>query len=206
LREEADEGKEGDGIFSGFQLSAVAVDGVAEGLEGIEADAHGQNNIEGADRGFGTQQGKGIDEILGEEVIVFEEAEEAQVDDDAREQQEASFGGGLCYQKSAAYEIVHQRAEGDEREKTPVPPAVKKVAGYDDEQILDAEIFFENEPIQDKYDRKEECKFYRVEEHGGDSSRQFKKNDGREVIMDAISIAIPGKRDNWLDKNELNRY
>lgn len=46
LGKEGDEGEPGDEIACGLQLSSVDVDGGTDGLEGIEADAYGQNQIE----------------------------------------------------------------------------------------------------------------------------------------------------------------
>ena len=36
LREEGDEGAKGDGVTGGLEVAAIDVDGVGEGLEGVE--------------------------------------------------------------------------------------------------------------------------------------------------------------------------
>jgi len=50
LREETDEGEEGEQVARGTNLPAVDIDGVAQRLEGVEADAHGQDHLQGAGR------------------------------------------------------------------------------------------------------------------------------------------------------------
>lgn len=46
LWKEGDEGEPGDEVASGLQLSAVDIDGGADGLEGVEADTYGQYEVE----------------------------------------------------------------------------------------------------------------------------------------------------------------
>ena len=79
LREERDEGEESDDVFRGFNLAAIHIDAVTEGLEGVETDAHGQNHFQQKPvRGDVEQLG----ELGDEEVIVLENGQYQQVEDD----------------------------------------------------------------------------------------------------------------------------
>ena len=51
LWKEGDVGKPGDEVASGLQLPPVDIDGGADGLEGVEADAYGQYKVKPSDGG-----------------------------------------------------------------------------------------------------------------------------------------------------------
>lgn len=68
---------EGGGIFLDSAVAAVNVDHVGEGLEGIEGYSHGKGDAEGGESRDERERGEGGHE----EIPVFEEAEEGQVND-----------------------------------------------------------------------------------------------------------------------------
>ena len=80
LREEGDEGGEGDGVSGGLEVAPVDVDGVGEGLEGVEGDADGQDDLQGGGVHGDAKAVPGGDPVLDEEVGVLEVAEDAEVD------------------------------------------------------------------------------------------------------------------------------
>ena len=75
LGEQGDEGAEADEAPLRLAVPAVDVDGVAHGLEGVEADADGQRHVQrrDADAGDAAQR-------RGKEVVVFEEGQHREVD------------------------------------------------------------------------------------------------------------------------------
>ena len=85
--------------------------------------------------------------VVGEEVIVFENAQNGQIQNDV--------GGTYVplelasafqpFQQDAA-SVATESGEGYEQQKTPVPPSVKDVAANDDEQILHTQ-WFEQKPV-----------------------------------------------------------
>lgn len=56
------------------------VDAVAEGLEGVEGDAHRENKVE--QQAIAMAVKKSVSKRLGKEVVVLEETEDKEVDDD----------------------------------------------------------------------------------------------------------------------------
>lgn len=80
LREEADEGEEGDGVACGGKFGAIDVYGVAQGLEGVEADADRQDDVQENPVRIAAKEGPG--EGCREEIVVLEYAEDEQVDGD----------------------------------------------------------------------------------------------------------------------------
>ena len=139
LREEAYEGEEGEQVARGTYLSAVDIDGVAQRLEGVEADAHGQDHLQGAGRQLPAEEREGIDEAVDEEVVVLEGAQYGQVEGDVERGDEACPATGGEPFAIAAHLTDGQAAEvaqcdGDyhEKQEAPVPPAVEKKAGGDD--------------------------------------------------------------------------
>ena len=66
-----------------------------------------------------------------------------------------------------------ERGEGDEQKETPVPPAVKNIAGRHHEGVLQAQLPLrladepiEDEPIEQEHYRQEDGELDGVEEHG----------------------------------------
>ena len=79
LGEQGNEGTEVDDAALGTGISAVHVDGVAHGLEGIEGDTDGQMDAQHRHEG----QAHGL-QRTGQEVPVLEEQQQSQVKDDGR--------------------------------------------------------------------------------------------------------------------------
>ena len=85
LGEQGDEGAEGDDVALGAGVTAVDVDGVAHGLEGVEGDADGQLQTQHRHE-VQTDGGQ----IGGNEVPVLEEEQQGQIEDDR------TGNGGFC--------------------------------------------------------------------------------------------------------------
>jgi hypothetical protein len=115
LREEAHECSEGHEILGGLQLPAIDIDAVAQGLEGVETDAHGQQYLQCRDLQGHAQQGEGRDEVVDEKVEILEETEQSEVDHHAGGQQQLPLSGILFIGKQPSDGEIHQRAERHER-------------------------------------------------------------------------------------------
>ena len=87
------------------------------------------------------QQGS---QLGGKEVIVFEQAQDGQVDDDVAPKGRLA-PAAILYQQSAG--IGTGRGEGDKQQKAPVPPAVEYIAGHYHQQVLPPQLFME-QPVE----------------------------------------------------------
>ena len=61
-----------------------------------------------------------------------------------------------------AAQVTASGRKGDQQQKSPVPPAVKKITDSDNEKILQSEIPIDNEPVKKKDDGQKDCKFKRI--------------------------------------------
>lgn len=83
LGEKADKGGKGNEIPGRLQFPAIDVDGIAEGLKGIKADAHGQYEGKRTGLDFYSEEGKSLGKVFQKEVKIFEAAQKAQIDPNA---------------------------------------------------------------------------------------------------------------------------
>ena len=77
LREETDKGSESHGIATGEDFSAIDINDVAQYLECIETNAHGQDNTE---RGEVRPKAQSVQEpgkIVGKETVILEPTQNA---------------------------------------------------------------------------------------------------------------------------------
>lgn len=131
------------------------VDRVAQGLKGIERDADRQDNLQQEVVVGGDVEEFG--ERGDEEVVVFEDAEDAEVEQDVPHADDAAqrLSAEAFDQEPAG--VAAQRREGDQHQKPPVPPAVEEVAGPYDEEVLRPQAAVEHEPVEQEDDRKKQC-------------------------------------------------
>ena len=74
------------GVARRFEASPIDVEGVAQGLKGVEADAHGQDQPQRAQARVETEGRQEGTEALDPEVQVFEGAEQPEIGEQARGQ------------------------------------------------------------------------------------------------------------------------
>src|SRR5438067_3505500 len=86
LREIRDEQSEIEEAVGRLELTAVDVNRVAQRLESVEGDADGQDDVDQHGIDLDPKAMKSCDEGLREEIEVFENAEEAELTDDAGQQ------------------------------------------------------------------------------------------------------------------------
>ena len=120
-------GSKGDGIFLSRNGTPVDVDGVAEALEGIEADAHRQ----GQPQKGNSQAGNSID-TANKEVRVFEKAQQSQTDDHRHRQPEFLSPPLPCPLNGKTAEKEKDNGKNHQKKQFRFAPAVKNQAG--DEQ------------------------------------------------------------------------
>jgi hypothetical protein len=95
LREEGDVAEVGDDVPGGLEPPSVYIDGVTDGLEGVEADADGKDDIQRPDLGRVSEEGEGGHEVFEEEVGILEIAEDAQVHSDTEPEEGFPYPAGL---------------------------------------------------------------------------------------------------------------
>ena len=78
LRKEADEGKKGKDVFGGLYLSAININGIREGLEGIERDAYRKDDI---DKQGISREMEELAKFGNKKVVIFESSENQQIED-----------------------------------------------------------------------------------------------------------------------------
>ena len=165
LGEEGDEGGEADGISGGLEVAAVDVDGVGEGLKGVEGDADGQDDMQGGGVHGDTKRIPCGDPVLDEEVGVLEVSEDAEVDGEGDPEPLFLPWLGVGLFDADANEEVDEGGEGDEPEEAPVPTSVEDVGGDQQQEVLRPPVAVRREPVQSEYNRQEGQKLRAVEEH-----------------------------------------
>jgi len=152
LREKADKRREVDEAARGLQIPPIHVNGVGQGLEGVETDAHGQNDLQRRHVHRDARRRPSVDPTLDEEVGVFEVAQQSEVHDERHGEPlflRAFFRHVL---DSQPHEIVHNRREGNQPEEAPIPPTLEYVARKHEQHILRPEAALHDEPIQPEDD------------------------------------------------------
>lgn len=155
LREQRDERREAQQRRLPLDFAAVHVNRVRHGLECVERNADGQDDVQGRPRGGHSHARDHVGEAFGEEVEVFEKAKKAQVHCHAEHQH--GFAGKpprTCEKRQSPEEprcptatlpsvscrlwlvqvgkphskpAVHCRGKDNERKEADIPPAVEKV-------------------------------------------------------------------------------
>ena len=135
LREHDHIGTKVDDVALGLHIPAVDINGVGQGLEGVEADAQRQG-ADALDLGKGrAQQGIGAAQ---HEVCILEVEQHAQAADEGDEQK-GFAQGGLCVKmlNGKAADIVDEDEGHHDREKTDLAPAVKHQAAEEQHGVLE---------------------------------------------------------------------
>lgn len=137
LRKKTDKGSKVQQGVRRLELPAVNVDGVAQRLESVKADANWQDELQGGGMHLDPQGPPGIDPALDEKVGVFEVPQEAEIDGQRDGQpffcpvrsvvRIVRIGVLVRFVDSKSYCPIDQCAERDERQKTPIPPTIKNV-------------------------------------------------------------------------------
>ena len=121
LGEEGDIQRHVHKAFLRANLAPVHIDGIAEGLEGIKADAHRQQDVQAPRPGDAEEGAEGVHE----KIEILENAQNHQRHDHAQRDPQLPavlfIGGGAA--------IGHHRQAQHQKAAFPVPPAVEHIAG-----------------------------------------------------------------------------
>ena len=129
LGEQGDIRAEIDEVLLCRDAAAIDVDGVAQALEGVKADADGQRKMK--QRNF--QAGDGV-QTADEEVRVLENPQQPHADDDGRQQPEF-FPLPGAFDAQAA-DVAQQDGERHQGQQPQLPPAVKNQAGKEQNGVF----------------------------------------------------------------------
>ena len=167
LGEEADVGKERHHVACGFHGSSIHVDAVAQGLEGVERDAHGQYQVQQQVVGIPAQ--KCVGKRLGKEIIVFEQPHDKQVNHNIGPEEELGLKSAVPFLETRTRNgqsrgVAARCCERNEQQKPPIPPAVEEVRRCHHKSVLPLQPPVQ-QPIEAKHYRQEYQEFYRVKQH-----------------------------------------
>ncbi len=126
LREERDVERVIDDVGDDFLLAAVDIDHVGHALEGVEADAHRQDDVQ---RERIEWPGHHPRQIAGQEIVVLEEAEKTEVGGQAHHQRGLAFASGGKTPHPHGGRVIDGREGDDQQHELRVPTHVKEIAG-----------------------------------------------------------------------------
>ena len=143
LREQCHVGSQVNEVLLGSSLAAIHVDGVAHGLEGVEADTDGQRQTEQRDVRAGN-----IVDVVNKEVGVFEEAKCSEAGDHRRPEEHLGQRSAAEAIDQKTVNIAGQRRRQHEQRVDRLTVEIEEQAGYQQHQVLE---FERNGEVQDQY-------------------------------------------------------
>ena len=93
LREKRDEGEESDDVPGRLYLAPINVDGITQGLEGVERDSDRQNHFQQQSIRGDVEQ---LRELGDEEVVIFEQGKDTKIQDDIERRPKLGFLSCSC--------------------------------------------------------------------------------------------------------------
>ena len=149
LREEADVECELVDVFLRLDFLSVNVHNIADGLEGVEGDANGHDDLDEVD-----VPAKELIDVFNKEVEVFEVEQEAQVSQNG-EQKQRLFTLVLRDQNSA--DVVDNDGEQHHRHIPRFSPGVEEDACQEQDIVLQLLPHQEVQGAHDRQEQKQEC-------------------------------------------------
>jgi hypothetical protein len=105
-------------------------------LESVKRDSKREDDIPWMETAFEACQRNQLDKTLGEEIEIFEESQNPQVDGDA-EEEESPFAAVCARPRDlSSTPIVQKDRKIEKPQKPPIPGSVKNGAGHKQKQIL----------------------------------------------------------------------
>jgi len=145
--------------------AVIDVEDVGQPVEGVEGDAHGEDDAQRGDVGMhahGGQQGR---EVLGEEPEVLEEPEHGQAEDDAGPQPEPTHAHVGSLLDADGHRVAGEGGEGQQQREPPVPGHVEGIARRQQEGVLAGLCPVEHQPEPQEDGGQEDEEREAVEEH-----------------------------------------
>ena len=160
LREERDEGGEGQEIALGRDALPVHVDRVAHALKRVERDAGRQHDVEARPVGLHAEALQRARDARLKKIAIFEEAEIGEVGRDAERDEDAPPPQVFRRPDEPAERVVHDRRGREQEGEAPIPPAIEEIAGRERDEPLPAPA--------------------REEEHGQENRGKNEENEARK--------------------------
>ena len=195
LGEQGDEGAEGDDVLLAAGVPPVHVDGVAHGLEGIEGDADGQGEGDGAaGQGEAVNDGQEAQarrcQAAGDEVVILEEAQQQQVEHYRRGHRHARapvIARRLAAGDDAPVGVVDGDGEEHDEHVHRLAPAVENQVDDEQHRIAPAQG---GDIVEREHDGEVEEEKIRAGKYHGPSPRR--KDFGADFERGSGSAAPPG--------------
>ena len=141
MREQADKETVLEKRFGSLNSSFVDVDDVGDFLKSIKGNSWREND---ANQGKGnvvkTDLVKRVNERACKEIEIFEDSQNGEIEDERKDKPFFPILVRAAGDNFLADEKVHGGAADHECEKSPIPPAVKEIAGKKKKNILGAVI------------------------------------------------------------------
>ena len=124
-------------VARGPHLAPINIQRIGHGLEGVKGYSDRQDDVQMAHRGIDSDLLEQHDQIVRKEIEVFEEPQHAQTRGHADHHRD--FAAALvvaCIPDNQPGGVVDGRGDENQREKAPIPPAIEKVAGNQQQDVL----------------------------------------------------------------------
>ena len=146
-----------------FDLASICVDHIRQRLEREERDPDREDDLEQRRRHFDADVAERVHDRGGEEPVVLEVRERAQVDGDRRDQHHPAewLPRG---RDQLGEDLVRDRRPAQQEDVVPVPPAVEDVAGNHHQDLPPRRVRTQ-QPGQDEHDREEDRELDGGEQH-----------------------------------------
>jgi hypothetical protein len=161
LREQGYENHVVEQVVAGRSLAPINVHDVTDTLKGVEGDARGEDDIQHRQRdvpAHGCQRGGGV---FPKKVIVFKEAEQRQIADEADDQE--FFPNIRPRLDAPGQAVVDQGCRQERQEKPRMNPAVENIARHHQQPILPDP---RQRPIEQQHRQEENEILQAVKNHG----------------------------------------
>ena len=145
LRKQCHVGSQVNEVLLGSSLAAIHVDGVAHGLEGVEADTDGQRQTEQRDG-----RAENVVYVVNKEIGILKESERADAGDDRRPKEYLGPDGALEFSDQKTVNVAGERGCQHEQRVDRLAVEVEEQAGEQKHQVLDLEG---NQEVDDQNDR-----------------------------------------------------
>ena len=162
LRKEGDVERKVAQMFFRGTATAVDINGIAEGLEGIEGDTDGEEEFDIAEPTLDPHLRRNSLCRFDEEVEVFEDKKHAKVHDQADAEEQPSASRRLDAPEGECHEVVHKSGDPNQCQIFHFPTAIKEVTGQKKPGPTKTE---RKQEQNHNHQRKEECEMDRVKEH-----------------------------------------
>jgi hypothetical protein len=156
LRKERDVAGKFPEIARGSDDATVGVNHIADGVEGVEGDADGKNDVERGRVDGNVEPRRDLGKARDGEIEIFEEAEEKKIYGDGEDQEEFAATRVSGTEHAEAGKVADRGGESHEGAEFVVPRAVENVAGDGEPDV--AVLFCAETPEAEVHDWQEEKK------------------------------------------------